>query len=156
MKEQVGNFVIEIDETVTKKEVFHIGDPVKVFEKSYSDKYNVYPGIIVGFAKTDDMAAIEVLYVVDEYSSCKIKRGLVHEGNKELTIAHIEVSEFGKTITNVLESLDNATDDMAAIEVLYAIVKARFELQAAITLRSAFERNFGKAFKLDQPEETKE
>lgn len=99
MKEQVGNFVIEIDETVTKKEVFHIGDPVKVFEKSYSDKYNVYPGIIVGFAKTDDMAAIEVLY---------------------------------------------------------AIVKARFELQAAITLRSAFERNFGKAFKLDQPEETKE
>jgi len=45
---------------------------------------------------------------------------------------------------------------MAAIEVLYAIVKARFELQAAITLRSAFERNFGKAFKLDQPEETKE
>ena len=144
MKEQVGNFVIEIDETVTKKEVFHIGDPVKVFEKSYSDKYNVYPGIIVGFAKTDDMAAIEVLYVVDEYSSCKIKRGLVHEGNKELTIAHTEVSEFGKTITNVLESLDNA------------IVKARFELQAAITLRSAFERNFGKAFKLDQPEETKE
>jgi len=144
MKEQVGNFVIEIDETVTKKEVFHIGDPVKVFEKSYSDKYNVYPGIIVGFAKTDDMAAIEVLYVVDEYSSCKIKRGLVHEGNKELTIAHTEVSEFGKTITNVLESLDNAT------------VKARFELQAAITLRSAFERNFGKAFKLDQPEETKE
>ena len=144
MKEQVGNFVIEIDETVTKKEVFHIGDPVKVFEKSYSDKYNVYPGIIVGFAKTDDMAAIEVLYVVNEYSSCKIKRGLVHEGNKELTIAHTEVSEFGKTITNVLESLDNA------------IVKARFELQAAITLRSAFERNFGKAFKLDQPEETKE
>lgn len=140
MKEQVGNFVIEIDETVTKKEVFHIGDPVKVFEKSYGDKYNVYPGIIIGFAKNNDIAAIEVLYLVDEYGY-KVKRGLIYDGSKDLSIAHTEVSEFGKSIVNTIESLDNA------------ITKARFELEAAIALKKSFERDFGKAFGLNQSEQ---
>lgn len=139
-QKQVGNFIIEVEETVTKKEVFHVGDPVKVFEKSYSDKYNVYPGIIVGFVESDELAAIEVLYVIEEYGSAKIKHGIIYANNKDLSLAHTDISEFGRQVVSVLESLDNA------------IVKARFELQAAIAYRAAFERNFGKAFNINQPE----
>lgn len=139
-QKQVGNFVIEIDETVTKKEVFRVGDAVKVFEKTYSDKYNVYPGIIVGFVESDELAAIEVLYITDEYSTAKIKRGVIYANNKDLYLAHTDISEFGRQVIDALESLDNA------------IVKAKFELQAAIAYRAAFERNFGKAFGINQPE----
>jgi hypothetical protein len=138
MQEQVGKFIIEVDERITKTEVFHIGDAVKVFEKSYGDKYNVYPGIIVGFVKNDDMAAIEVLYITDEYSTPKMKRGIISDTNKDLSLASTETGEFGKQVVDTLTMLDSA------------IVKARFELNAAITVHALFRKNFGAAYKLDK------
>lgn len=109
-------------------------------KKLETSSMNVYAGVITGYTATDALGAIEVIYITDEYSTPKIKRGIICEGNKDLFMAHTDVSEFGKQVLSALDILDNA------------VIKARFDLQAAIAFRKLFQINFGKAFEIEIPE----
>lgn len=107
---EVGGTKIEIDfSQVRKIETFKIGDTIKIFKKKYSD-WKIYPAIITGFAKSEEMAGIEITYLEIDYSTAKLMCDIVTEESKDIVLATITSNEKYMTFDNVSEMLARDID----------------------------------------------
>jgi len=60
---EVGGIKLEIDERTARTiEQYRVGEPVKCLVQAYGDKYDLYPGVIIGFADFAELPTIEVMY----------------------------------------------------------------------------------------------
>lgn len=134
---EINGIKLEIDMRYAKKiEYYKVGDNVKVLIKKYSDIYESYPGVIVGFDQFEKLPTITVCYVQLDYNSAEIKFININDGTKEYEIVHL--SEHEKHI-----------DKQRAIDLLDRMVlKAESELTEIRRKRNYFIEKFEQNFNL--------
>lgn len=121
---EVGGTKIEIDfAQVRKIETFRIGDTIKIFKKKYSD-WKIYPAIITGFAKSEEMSGIEITYLELDYSSARLMCDIVTEESKDIVLATISSTEKYMTFDNIPEMLAR---DIEKREMELAEAKSRLK-----------------------------
>ena len=107
---EINGCKFEVDlSTARKVEEFKVGDKIKVLKKGYSDTYDVYPGIIIGFEWFETLPTITIAYLKISYSEATVEFlhynsktkdvELSHSANQELIIEPSEViSKINKEV----------------------------------------------------------
>lgn len=135
---EVNGIKLEVDDRYCKViEKFNIGDNVKVLVKKYSDAYESYAGVIVGFDNFSILPTIIVAYLDISYGSdAGIKMISINAKSKD-----VEICQAGE-YTAPFEK-ERVTDLMDR-----AILKKEEELQDLRHKRDFFLKNFKKYFEL--------
>ncbi len=71
---EVNGVKLEVDLSQAKViENYRVGDVVKILKKTYGDRWESYPGTIVGFDNFKNMPTIIIAYLENSYNSSDIK-----------------------------------------------------------------------------------
>lgn len=127
---EIKGVKMELDlRTAKRVDTFQVGMRVKVLVKGYQ-KYNIYPGVIVGFDPFENLPSITVCYITNDYSGAKLEFITFNNQSEEIEIVpaldqdHLEVSR-----DNILEAFDrDITKKMQEVEEIQ--MKKRFFLRA--------------------------
>ena len=134
---EINGVKLEIDLREAKViEHFKVGDPVRVYhpKKDYNAA-QIKVGVIVGFCEFEDVPAIEILELCDEYSGIEFKTITVgHNINTEIKIAAYDRYEGLISRTDVVTRFDRA------------IQKKELELADLKLKKEYFINDFAKAF----------
>ncbi len=124
---EINGIKMEIDMRHAKKvENYKVGDNIKVLIKGYSDSYNTYPGVIIGFDQFNNLPTINICYVALDYNSAEIKFIGVNSKTQDVEIVHME--EYEKVL-----------DRQRAVDLLNdKISKANAELDELVRKRNYF------------------
>ena len=139
---EINGTKFEVDlSKATKVEEFKIGDKVKVLEKTYGDKYNIRPGVIIGFEWFETHPTITIAYLEIEWSEAKIKFLYYNSESKDVEISHTDNNELLIEPSDVVDKLNKS------------IEKAKIEVDELELKKQYFLKNFGAYFKEFLPEE---
>lgn len=137
---EINGIKLEVDLRGAKViENYKIGDNVRLLEKGYDNKYDVYPGVIVAFDQFKKLPTIVIAYLKISYSSAEIEFAYLNdqtakEGKFEIAPAnYIDEVHFKKA--SVLESMDKQ------------VTKLKNDMEEVETKRAYFLHHFGKYFK---------
>ena len=106
---EINGIKLEFDErTATTVEQYRIGSKVKVLVKGYGDTYDLYPGVIVGFADFRELPCIEVLYVKPGFTTNTDPFTLVviNEKTEGIEIAPLNDLELLINRAQIVENFD--------------------------------------------------
>lgn len=104
---EVNGVKVEIDLRQAKQiETFAVGDTVKVFEKQYNDSYEVFPGVITGFAQCLDFASIEVIIMRVSYSEVKFENISINSGSTKYVLATFTQYDGMLNKERIMKALD--------------------------------------------------
>ena len=77
---EINGVKLEVDLRTAKTiEHYKLGDNVKILVKSYNDKYDVFPGVIIDFVNFKEAPCIVVCYLKNDYSACELKFATINE-----------------------------------------------------------------------------
>jgi len=86
---EINGCKFEVDLSMARKvEEFKIGDKVKVLIKGYSDTYDIYPGVIIGFEYFETLPTITIAYLKISYSSAEVCFMYYNKNTKDKEISH--------------------------------------------------------------------
>lgn len=133
---EISGIKLEVDERTARSiEQYKVGDRLKVLIKSYGESYNVYPGVIVGFADFKMLPTIEVMYLkADSWSTEAFAFLSLNAATKDAEIAPYTGEELLLDRESVLDKLDRA------------IIKAEADLDDLRTRKTYFIERFAQAF----------
>ena len=132
---EINGCKFEVDLATAKKvEEFRCGDKVKVLKKIYESRYEVYPGIIIGFDWFKELPTITIAYLVNEYSTMKIEFLYYNSMSKDIEISHTENGELLIQPSEVMSKINSE------------IEKKLQEISELKQKQSWFLKNFGKYF----------
>lgn len=132
---EINGIKLEVDMRYAKKiENYKIGDNVKVLIKKYSDTYENFPGVIIGFDQFEKLPTIIVCYVELSYSTAEIRFLNINSKVQDHEIVHMAEHE-------------KAIDKKRAIDLLDRMVlKAETELTEIQRKRQYFIEKFNQHF----------
>lgn len=107
---EIKGIKLEVDLREARKiESYKIGDNVRLLKKSYGDKYEVHPGVIVGFDAFEKLPTITIAYLEIGYSKAEILFAHINDNSKdegyEIAPAH-ELEELTFKRTDVVAQMD--------------------------------------------------
>ena len=104
---EIQGVKLEVDLRHAKRiDKFAIGDKVKLLKKKYSDSYEVYPGVIVGFENFRELPTIIIAYLESDYSGAEIKFEHFNKNSKEVDIVHTDPGYLPLEKSWVIEKMD--------------------------------------------------
>lgn len=104
---EINGIKLEIDMRYAKKiENYKIGDNVKVLIKKYSDNYESYPGVIIGFDQFESLPTITICYVELSYDAADIKFININLKTKDCEIVHLSDHERAIDKKRAIDLLD--------------------------------------------------
>jgi len=134
---EISGIKLEIDErTARTVESYKIGDRVKCLVKSYGDNWNVYPGVITGFAAFTNLPTIEIMYLANE----ELKFKAVNASSNDFEIVPLSEAELILDKEDALRQMDSA------------IKRAEDDLLDKKQKRAYFVEKFATAFRSDPVE----
>ena len=84
---EINGVKIEVDlRTAKVVENYKVGDMVKVLVKKYSDTWESYAGVIIGFDDFKNLPTIIVAYMESSYSAAEIKFSYLNSASQGLEI----------------------------------------------------------------------
>jgi len=133
---EVSGVKMEIDLRHAKVvEKYRVGDGVKVLVKKYTDTFESYPGVIIGFDAFVQRPTIIIAYLEASYSAAEIKIVHLNSSSPDVEIVPVTVGEFMLSERcRVEELLDRG------------ILKAEQALEAEIAKKTYFQKYFGMLF----------
>jgi hypothetical protein len=133
---EINGIKMEVDLRSAKKiENYKVGDNIKVLVKKYSETYESYYGVIVGFDEFEKLPTINVCYVESSYNSAEIKMLSINSKTEGHEICHIPEHENIFNETRVVDMLDNK------------IAKAQDEVDTLTRKKYYFLNFYNKTFK---------
>ncbi len=110
---EINGIKLEIDfDKATRIMEFKIGDCVKVLKKKYSDQYEVFLGMIVGFECFEKLPTIQIAYIENEYSAVDIKFLNFNSAIKDVEICATTELELRLDKNNILQKFDNEVEKL--------------------------------------------
>lgn len=139
---EINGIKLEIDErTATTIEQYRVGDKLRVLVKGYGETYNIYPGVIIGFADFAALPSIEIMYMDGgSWSSDVFKFVCLNAKTENIEICPYNELECRLDKDSVIEKIDRA------------ITKQKNDLEELQAKRQYFIERFAKAF--EKPAET--
>ena len=122
---EINGITYSVDESMFITEEIKVGDPVQILKKTYNDKWDTFPGVVVQILPFDQKPAVEVVYVEEGWNSCEVKTILITDDTgddiKMLTKANpiIKLTKqraedlLQKKITEAEENLRKAQENLA-------------------------------------------
>lgn len=139
---EINGIKLEIDMRYAKKiEHYKVGDNVKVLIKKYSDSYENFPGVIVGFDQFDKLPTIIVCYVELSYNTAEIKFININANTKEIEIVHMQDHEKHIDKNKAIDLLDRM------------VLKAESDLSEIMRKRNYFLEKFDQNFNILEHDE---
>lgn len=133
---EINGCKFEIDLATAKKvEEFKVGDKVKVLIKGYSDSYDVYPGVIIGFEWFETLPTITIAYLKISYSAATIEFLYYNSNTKDKEISH--PSSDAELLIQPSDVISKCNNEITQKEHEIAEIK---------TKQQYFINNFGKYF----------
>lgn len=116
---------------------FKVGEPVKVLVKKYSDTWENFTGMIIGFDFFENRPTINVAYLENSYSEVSIKVVSIHRDTKDIEIAHLNQVELKLNKENIISKFDEN------------IRKLKQQIENIETQKDIFYSTFGTTFKFE-------
>ena len=130
---EVDGIKMEVDLREAKKiDHYRVGDTVKILIAEYSDSYNNYFGVIVGFTEFQKVPSIDVLYVKDEFGDTDLKIVTINEKTEDIEIAPVGGYDAEFNRANILEKINRQIEKQ---EEKVWVLKSK---------KNAFIKHFGK------------
>ena len=86
---EIGGIKVEVDLRNCKViENYKVGDQVKVLKKKYSDSYETFPGVIIGFDDFQNLPSILIACLKADYSGQKLNFLLLTTSRQMLRLHH--------------------------------------------------------------------
>lgn len=127
---EINGVKMQIDLRTAKKiEEYRVGDSVKVLVRRYSDSWESYPGVIVGFAEFKNLPSIELL-IMRHNGDLEFK--VINAKTEDIEIAPFNRYETSFSYITILETINNK------------IATAEAELCGLKSRKEAFVQYFGK------------
>jgi hypothetical protein len=133
---EINGIKMEVDLRNAKRiDTFHVGDPVKVLDMSYSSP-KIKAGVIVGFAEFENNPAIEIMVLDDGYSDVDFDFITVktEKDQPKYEIVHYNNYEKIFTKSNILDKFNRQ------------IEKKKIEIAELERKRKYYVDDFQKAF----------
>jgi hypothetical protein len=121
---EIDGIKLEIDLRQAKRiEHYKVGDNVKVLKKSYGGKYDVYPGVILGFTEFASTPTIEIAYLELGYKSAEVHFVAINdkvEDDRKVEIAplfdghdlNFKKADVVKALNSEIQASEEATKDL--------------------------------------------
>lgn len=133
---EVNGVKLEVDLTTARKvEEYRVGDRIKVLVKSYGDKYDSYPGVIVGFDPFVNLPTILIAYLKQSYSSSELVTVAFNTKTEDVEICQANPDELLLDKGGTLDLMDRE------------ILKAERELADLKRKKEWFSSHFALYFK---------
>lgn len=132
---EINGVKLEVDmRTARNVEHYKVGDNVKVLKKKYSDTWESYPGVIVGFDNFKERPTIVVAYIDVTYNEAKVAFLYMNKESKDVEICPMIRDEL-------------LFDKGRAIDMLDKVInEAQAKLDQAKLQKEYFMNAFGKHF----------
>ena len=93
-------------------EEYKVGDQIKVLLKKYSDTYESYPGVIVGFDDFPTLPSINIAYLKSDYSGAEVEFLTFNSQTKDVQIAPLNTLDRYFSKTDAIEKLDKKIEKL--------------------------------------------
>lgn len=131
----IAGVKLEVDMRYAKTiDTYSIGQNVKVLKKKYSDSYESFPGIIVGFDNFKELPTIVIAYLVTEYNKTGIEFLYLNSQSKDAEICPMVNDEIPFAKEDILRRLDSE------------IEKKEMEVNDIKVKKAYFIEHFGRHF----------
>ena len=132
---EIGGIKMEVDLRDCKViEHYKVGDQIKVLKKTYSDTYNTYPGVIIGFDDFQMNPSVLIAYLDSSYSGAKVEFLTFNQEIKDVEICPLNALDRFFSKSEAIEKLD------------HEIEKKQEEVKELQQKRKYFESTFAKYF----------
>lgn len=130
---EINGIKLEVDlRTVKTIDTLKVGSRVKCLQKMYAERWETFPGVVVGFHQFIDRPAIVVAYLTND----DLKFYTLTAETKDFQIV-ADIDDLAIEVNK--ERFENQIDR--------AITKHEREIEELLEKRSFFTRTFGKYFK---------
>lgn len=138
---EIAGVKLEVDMRYAKTiDTYSIGQNIKVLKKKYSDSYESYPGIIVGFDNFKELPTIIIAYLVRDYGKAGIEFLYLNSQSKDAEICTMVEDEIPFVKEDILHLLDSE------------IAKKEMEVNDIKIKKAYFLEHFGRHFIKSQQE----
>lgn len=111
---EVAGVKLEVDLREAKTiEGYKVGDNIKVLVKKYSNDYESYPGVIVGFDQFEKLPTIIIAYLESGYDP-DLKFVYLNNQTKDTEITHAQPEEIVLEKDNVISKFDKEVEKREA------------------------------------------
>lgn len=129
---EINGVKLEIDTRYARRiEELKVGSRVKVLIKGYSDNWDAWSGVVVGFEPFPDRPTIIVAYIETSYNKAEMKLLHWHKGTKDHQIIAALDDDFTVTKGEVLGWFDREEqkklDEIAEIKAKRTFFLDRFK-----------------------------
>lgn len=136
---EINGIKLEVDLTTARRiDEFKVGDNVKVLKRSYNDKYDVLPGVIVEFVNFKELPTMIIATFKQEYSG------------STLDFINFNAETEGIEITLCCEHELKLEKCKVIDKMQVEIDKKQHEIEDMINRRDYFEKHFAKYFKSEE------
>lgn len=131
---EINGVKMEVDmRYATRVDTFKVGSPVKILKKNYSDSYDTYLGVIVGFTEFQNLPTIDVLAVKNDYAA-DMQFFTINANTKDIEIAQYNKYETLISKADIVKKMDRG------------IEQKEEELRTLEAKKKLFLEHFGKAY----------
>jgi hypothetical protein len=132
---EINGVKLEVDfRTAKSVESYKVGDPIKVLKKSYSDSYESYVGVIVGFDNFEKLPTIIIAYLKKSYADIELAYVYFNAQSEDVEICPSCEHDVGLTKSSVVERFDQE------------ITTEQLKVAELIKKKQLFLKHFGKVF----------
>ena len=104
---EIGGVKVQVDLRNCKViEEYKVGDGVKVLLKKYSDSYESFPGVIVGFDDFPTLPSINIAYLRSDYNGAEVQFMTYNGQTKDVQIAPLNSLDRYFSKSDALEQLE--------------------------------------------------
>jgi hypothetical protein len=140
---EINGIKLEVDLRNCKRvDEFKVGSPVKILKKKYSDTYESFFGMIVGFDEFKGLPTIIVAYINPSTWETPLQFAYINEKTNDAEICHQENGDIGIERGDVLEQFNRQ------------LAKKEQELKDLQAKKNYFEKMFGVYFDLKEKEQS--
>lgn len=105
---EINGMKFEVNmETAKRIDQFKVGDNIKVLRKSYGDKYDVQPGVIVQFVNFKELPTIQIAIFKQDYSGSTIEFINYNSETVDIEITLCSPHELKLEKESVLDKMQN-------------------------------------------------
>lgn len=119
---------------IAKLEVYKVGTKIRVLKKTYSDTFETFGGVIIGFDQFKERPSILIAYLKTDYSSCEIEFVSYNKDTKDIEICPADDGFVPFKKATIMEQMRK---QVLQAETTLMEIKAKSEY---------FHRYFGKYF----------
>ncbi len=102
---EINGIKLEIDLRNAKRvDQFKVGDGVKVLKKTYSNSYESYFGMIVGFDEFKKLPTIIVAYLKPSYNDSPLQVCYINSESTDIEICYHDPADIGLEKNDIIES----------------------------------------------------